>query len=157
MFLGPYPWHLEVPRLGVKLELQLPSYTTSIAMRNLNHICDLCCSLWQCWILNSLREATDHTCIPMDTSQVLNLPSHNGNTHNILYSLFCQIQGLLLQFPFDFHVYGIFFFHFLTFSLYVFLVDSKNIGRVFFFFFFKWLHLWHMEVLWKGTENESQL
>ena len=28
-FLGPHPWHMEVPRLGVKLELQLPAYTTA--------------------------------------------------------------------------------------------------------------------------------
>ena len=25
-FLGPNPWHMEVPRLGVKSELQLPAY-----------------------------------------------------------------------------------------------------------------------------------
>ena len=28
-FLGLYPWHMEVPRLGVKPELQLPAYTTA--------------------------------------------------------------------------------------------------------------------------------
>ena len=26
LFLGPLPWHMGVPRLGVKLELQLPAY-----------------------------------------------------------------------------------------------------------------------------------
>ena len=31
-FLGPHPWHMEVPRLGVKLELQLPSYTRATAI-----------------------------------------------------------------------------------------------------------------------------
>ena len=25
LFLGPHPWHIEVPRLGIKLELQLPA------------------------------------------------------------------------------------------------------------------------------------
>ena len=29
LFLGPHPWHLEVPKLGVELELQLPAYTTA--------------------------------------------------------------------------------------------------------------------------------
>ena len=29
VFLGPHPWHMEVPRLGVKSELQLPAYTTA--------------------------------------------------------------------------------------------------------------------------------
>ena len=30
-FLGPYLWHMEVPRLGVKSDLQLPAYTTATA------------------------------------------------------------------------------------------------------------------------------
>ena len=29
-FLGPHPWHMEVPRLGGKSELQLPAYTTAL-------------------------------------------------------------------------------------------------------------------------------
>ena len=29
--LGPHPWHMEVPRLEVKSELQLPAYTTAAA------------------------------------------------------------------------------------------------------------------------------
>ena len=33
-FLGPLPQHMEVPRLGVKLELQLPAYTTATAMQD---------------------------------------------------------------------------------------------------------------------------
>ena len=28
-FLGPHPWHAEVPRLGVESELELPAYTTT--------------------------------------------------------------------------------------------------------------------------------
>ena len=28
-FLGLHPWHMEVPRLGVESELQLPVYTTA--------------------------------------------------------------------------------------------------------------------------------
>ena len=32
-FLGPNPQHMEVPRLGVELELQLLAYITAIAMR----------------------------------------------------------------------------------------------------------------------------
>ena len=27
-----HPWHMEVPRLGVKSELQLPAYTTATAV-----------------------------------------------------------------------------------------------------------------------------
>ena len=65
--------------LGVESKLQIPAYATATATQDPSHICDLCHSLWQCWILNSLREARNQTCIPMDTSQILNLLSHNRN------------------------------------------------------------------------------
>ena len=29
-FLGPHLWHMEVPRLGIELELQLPAYATAM-------------------------------------------------------------------------------------------------------------------------------
>ena len=32
VFLGPHLWRVEVPRLGVQLELQLPACTTATAM-----------------------------------------------------------------------------------------------------------------------------
>ena len=37
----PYLWHMEVPRLGVKLELQLSAYTTATAKQDPSHVCDL--------------------------------------------------------------------------------------------------------------------
>ena len=40
-FLGLHSRHMEVPRLGVELELQLPAYATAIAMRDLNRFCDI--------------------------------------------------------------------------------------------------------------------
>ena len=40
-FLGPYPWHMEVPRLGVELELELLVYTTATAMQDPSCVCDL--------------------------------------------------------------------------------------------------------------------
>ena len=48
-FLGPYPWHMEVPRRGVESELELPAYTT--ATPDPSRICDLHHSSQQCWIL----------------------------------------------------------------------------------------------------------
>ena len=62
--------HMEVPRVGVELDLQLPAYTTAIAAQYLSRICELQHSLWQRWILNSLMKARDGTCIFMDTSWV---------------------------------------------------------------------------------------
>ena len=41
VFLRPHPWHREVPRLGVQLELQLPAYTTATATGDPSHICNL--------------------------------------------------------------------------------------------------------------------
>ena len=54
-------WHMEVPRLGVESELQLPAYTRAMAMPDLSHVCNLHHSSWQRWILNPLREARDGT------------------------------------------------------------------------------------------------
>ena len=70
VFLGLYPRHMEVPRLGVKSELQLPAYTTTTASPDLSRIFELHHSSWQCQILNPLNEARDQTCILMETSQV---------------------------------------------------------------------------------------
>jgi len=64
----------------VKSELQLPAYTATIAAHLQSLLWDLLHSLWQCQILNPLGEARDQTCILMDTSQVLNQVSHNGNS-----------------------------------------------------------------------------
>ena len=37
--LRPHPWHMEVPRLRVKSELLLLTYTTATATQDLSHIC----------------------------------------------------------------------------------------------------------------------
>ena len=48
---------MEVPRLGVESELQLPAYVTATATRDPSLICDLHHSSWHCWILNPLSKA----------------------------------------------------------------------------------------------------
>ena len=47
-FLGPHMRHMEVPRLGVESELQLPAYTTATAKWDLSSMCNLHHSSWQC-------------------------------------------------------------------------------------------------------------
>ena len=69
-FLGPHPWHMEVPRLGVKPELQLLACTTVTALWDLSHVCNLHHSSQQCLILNPLGEARNGTCLLMDASQI---------------------------------------------------------------------------------------
>ena len=57
VFLGLQLWHIEVPRLGVESELQLPAYITT--MWDPSCVCDLHCSSRQWQILNPLSEARD--------------------------------------------------------------------------------------------------
>jgi len=71
---------MEVPGLGVELELQLPACTTATATWDPRPICDLCHSLQQCRILNLLNKARDGTHILAEKSQVLNQLSHNRNS-----------------------------------------------------------------------------
>ena len=71
VFLGPHMLHMEVPRLGVEAELQLPAYTTATATADLSCVCDLHHGSWQCWILNPLSEVRDRTCVLTDMSWIL--------------------------------------------------------------------------------------
>ena len=52
---------MEVLRIGVESELQLPAYTIATATQDLSCVCDLHQSSWQLQILNPLSEARDGT------------------------------------------------------------------------------------------------
>ena len=73
---------MEVPRLGVQLELQLPAYTTPIATQDLGH------SSWQCQILSPLSEARDQTRNLMVPSRIHFLYTMTGNS---LYETLLQV------------------------------------------------------------------
>ena len=62
---------MEVPRLGVKLELQLPAYATATAMQDPSWVCDLHQSSQQRQILNLLSRARDPTSILTNASQFI--------------------------------------------------------------------------------------
>ena len=49
------PWHMEVRRLGVQSELQVPAYARATATPDPSHVCNPHHSSQQCWILNPLR------------------------------------------------------------------------------------------------------
>ena len=57
---------MEVPRLGVESELQLPADTIATATQDLSHVFDLHHTSGQCWIINPLSKARDQTHILMD-------------------------------------------------------------------------------------------
>ena len=61
---------MEVPRLWVKSELQLPACATATATQGPSRIFDLLHSSEQRRILNPLSEARDQACALMDTSWV---------------------------------------------------------------------------------------
>ena len=68
-FLGPHSRHMEVPRLGVKSELQLQAYATATETWDPSSICSLHHSSQQCQIPDPLREVRDRTCILIYTSR----------------------------------------------------------------------------------------
>ena len=77
---------MEVPRLGVKLELQLPAYATAIATPDLHR------NSWKCWILNPLSKVRDRICILMYTSWV----HYPWATSETPYSFLLMVIQLLI-------------------------------------------------------------
>ena len=67
-FLAPHLWHMDVPRLGVELELQLLAYVTATATEDPGPVCDFHRNSLQRWILNPLSKARNGTHILIDTS-----------------------------------------------------------------------------------------
>ena len=67
-FIGPHLRHIEVPRLGIESERQLPAYAT--AMPNPSHICNPQHSSRQHQIRNPLSKARDQGHILMVTTWV---------------------------------------------------------------------------------------
>ena len=61
---------MEVPRLGVETELQLPATAIATAREDPSCVCDLHHSSRQCWTLNPLSEASNRSCNLMVTSQI---------------------------------------------------------------------------------------
>ena len=69
-FGGLHLWNIEVPRLGVELELLLPAYATATATWDPSCICKLHHSSQQGQILSPLSEARDRTHNLMVPSQI---------------------------------------------------------------------------------------
>ena len=69
-FKGLHLWHMEVPRSGVKSELQLLACVTATATRDLSRICDVYHGSRQCQIFKPLSKARNQTHILMDASRI---------------------------------------------------------------------------------------
>ena len=82
---------MDVPRLGVQLELQLPAYTT--ATPDPSHICDLHHSPRQCQILNPLNEARDRTHNLMVPSQISFCCTTMGTCLFLFLATLCSMDG----------------------------------------------------------------
>ena len=91
-FFRVAPQHMEVPRLGVKSELQQLAYTTATAMPDPSHVCDLHHSSRQHWILNLLRKARDRTHTLTVPSQICFCCTTTGTlSQKVLILLLCFI------------------------------------------------------------------
>ena len=69
---------MEVPRLGVKLELQLPAYVRATATQGPSRVYNLHHSSRQRWIVNPLSKVRDRTRNLMVPSQIRD----DGNSEN---------------------------------------------------------------------------
>ena len=92
VFKGLHLQHMEIPRLGFESELQLLACSTAIATQDLNHVCDLHHSSWQCWILSPLSEARDWTHILMETSQVYFRWATTGTPSSPIFNTYIQCK-----------------------------------------------------------------
>ena len=77
-FLGPNLRHMEVPRLGDELELQMPVYTTATETLDPSRICNLHHSSWQHWILEPTEGSQGLNSCPHGYQSGLFPLNHNG-------------------------------------------------------------------------------
>ena len=86
---------MEVPRLGVQSELQLPAYARATAMQDPSRGCNLHHSSQQRWISNPLSEAREQIHNLMVPSQIrfhcatMGTPAYGDLYHKFLYCLNC--------------------------------------------------------------------
>ena len=80
VLLEPHLGHVEVPKLGVQLELQPPAYTPATATQDPSCIFDPHHSSQQRRVPNPLSKARDRTRVLMDARSDSFLLSHDRNS-----------------------------------------------------------------------------
>ena len=93
VFFWPSPRHIEVPKLGVELELQPPAYIRATATPDPSRLCDLHYSSRQCQIFNPLSEARDRTHNLVFPSQIRCCYATTGIAHFTFFR--ALLTGLL--------------------------------------------------------------
>ena len=89
---------MEVARLRVESELQLPAYTTATAMQDLSQVFHLHHSSGQHQILHPRSGARDQTHILMDTSQIRFCCARTGTPRGTTFCLtevMCIIEHIM--------------------------------------------------------------
>ena len=82
---------MEVPRLGVELELLLPAYATATATHDLSRVCDLHHRSWQRWILNPPRPGIEPATSQFLVGFVSAVPGRELHFYLILTNVFLFI------------------------------------------------------------------
>ena len=97
--LGPHSGDMEVPRLGVELELQPLACATATVTRDPSCNCNPHHSSQQHQIPDPLREARDRTCLLMDTCHIHFCCTTTGTPGYMMFfmyfSRFCEIPFFL--------------------------------------------------------------
>ena len=97
---------MEVPRLGVKSELQLPFYTTATAMQDLSQVYNLSTAHHNARSLNPLSKIRDLACILTNTSRVCYLWATTGTPQ--LISLWGFPCILFVAFFISFNIFSLY-------------------------------------------------
>ena len=101
---------MEIPRLGMESEIQLLAHTTTRAMPDLRHTCNLHHGSWQCHIPDPTSEARDWTHILMDASRICFHCAMTGTSFFIFtFKVYdpsqisvCRMRSQLILFPLEY-------------------------------------------------------
>ena len=90
---------MDIPRLGVQLELWLLAYATATAVLDPSCICDLHHSSWQRWSLNPLSRARDWTRNLMVPSQIRFCSATTGTPKIFITEWFSKKSPQIFDIP----------------------------------------------------------